>query len=496
MKKILIVDDDVLVCRFLSQLVDWEGNGYELVGIARDGSQALTLIEEKHPHILITDIEMPVMNGIDLVKQIRKTEHEMKILILSCHDDFAHVKEGMRAGADEYFLKDELTGKKLLELLETFSGELSSRREESAEEVAAKKIEAEEKYLLQLLEGTAVDVAGRFADAILAVHVTEYEERASLRTMEERESFYRAFTSMLRKQISDQLKGRVCHVRGGWFALLVSFTRELGWQEQQYLLLELTNKIQHQADKHFELKVGIGIVGIWDYGNDIAEAWERARGLLGYAFYERKQVFVSWQYPPMGRELPEAAEYFLEKAAEWNAKRDPEKIREGVKAALESFEKEKTREAVVAGWLRNADGIFQIKMRSLPKKIEGLQNLGKEYTEACKHHEADLYSDSIAEVIRYIQENYRNNITLNAAANAVHLTPTYLSYMFHKETNVTFSDYLQNCRMEHAKELLIDTGEKVREISEMVGYNDYRHFCKSFKKQVGVTPQEYRKRRK
>lgn len=488
MKRVLIADDDFLVCRFLTQIIDWERNGYELAGIARDGSQAMALIREQQPDILITDIEMPVMDGIELVRQIRKNGNPMKILILSCHDDLAHVKEGIRAGADEYFLKDELSGQKLLELLGSFSREMSSGESSS---------EAEEKHLIQLLEGTASEVSGSRANAVLAVHVTAYEERASLRTAEQREGFYRTFAAVLKSQVPDTVQARACHVRGGWFALLAGFDRNVGRQDQQYHLLELSNRILYQADRQFELTVQIGIAEAELYGGDMAAAWDQARALTGYAFYEKKQVFCSWQYRPMGNLLPAEASDFLEKAEEWRIRRDWERIRLSAEQTRKAFEQERTREPLVAAWLRNADEIFRIRDRGTVTQFEQLRELGAEYAAACvqKHPGEQMYSDSITEVIRYIQENYRSNLTLNDAAEAVHLTPTYLSYMFHKETEVTFSEYLQNCRIEHAKELLTGTEEKIRVIGELAGYNDYRHFCKTFKRVVGMTPQEYRKTR-
>lgn len=495
MKRVLIVDDDVLVCRFVSQIIDWNLHGYELVGVARDGSQALSMIKELDPQIVITDIEMPVMNGIQLLKQLRRSDNHAKILILSCHDDFEYVKEAMRLGADEYFLKDELTGEKLLELLQGFSEELDSSEDDKKKKEDEQREELEEKLLLQLLDGTALQIQGFEPELVAAVRVTEYEDTITGRSMEQREEFYRSFVSLLREQIAKKYSGKACHVRGGWFAVFPEFGKRLGRQEQQYHSQELANSIIHQADKHFELKVSVGVAELVDCGGEATSAWERAKELLGYSFYERNQVFCSWQYGPMGNTMPKSAADFLEKAGEWKLKRDQALIRSAAEIALQAFRLEKTKESIVANWLRTADAMFKIPARPLPRQYKLLKEVGNEYAATCEQFLSDSshYSDSVTDVIRYIQQNYRNNITLQAAANAVHLTSAYLSYIFHKETDVTFSDYLQNCRISHAKELLAGTGESIREIAELVGYNDYRHFSKVFKKMTGMTPQEYRK---
>lgn len=498
MKRVLIADDDVLVCRYLSQLIDWNAAGYELVGMARDGSQALTMIEQLKPQILITDIEMPVLNGIDLLKKVKAAYGGIKILILSCHDDFIYVKEAMRQGADEYFLKDELTGEKLLEMLREISADLGDVKADPKEVKIREQQEVEEKQILQLLGGTLEKLGDFSPDAVIAVHMTDYEDQAAARSTEQREEFYRAFASVLREQIPEMVDGKVCHVRAGWFAILLQFEKQTGRQEQQYQMMEMGSRILHKADKHFGIEVYLGMAEMQETGREVSAGWELAKNILGYTFYKRGRIFCSWQEKPLSNKMPEKAAAFLEQAEELKARRNPEQIYEATAEALAAFEKEQPAESVVASWLRSADRTFGVESRPLPKQFAMLEDICKDYVAAVRKRIADSqqYSESVVAVIRYIQENYRNNISLNAAANAVHLTPTYLSFIFHKETNITFSDYLQAIRIDHAKELLISTDEKIREIGYMVGYNDYRHFCKIFKKITTLTPQEYRKYRK
>ena len=105
----------------------------------------------------------------------------------------------------------------------------------------------------------------------------------------------------------------------------------------------------------------------------------------------------------------------------------------------------------------------------------------------------DNYSSAVSRTIRYLQQNHTGEATLIEAAEQVHLNPAYLSHIFSKETGITFSEYLLSCRLGTAKELLVNTDDKIREVSAKSGFNDYRNFCKVFKKTVGETPQNYRK---
>ena len=99
MIKILLVDDDFLVRTFLSRLTNWNAHGYSVVGAAQDGEQALEMAQEYQPDIIITDISMPVMDGITLIRRLKKENNPAKIVVLSCHDDFEYVREAMKLGA-------------------------------------------------------------------------------------------------------------------------------------------------------------------------------------------------------------------------------------------------------------------------------------------------------------------------------------------------------------------------------------------------------------
>ena len=113
MKKIVIADDDFLVRTYLKQMLPWEEMGFVVVGDAKNGKEALRLVEREQPMLLITDICMPVMNGIDLIKELKAAGSSVHILVLSCHDDFAYVKEAMQRGIDDYVLKTDLTPEKM-----------------------------------------------------------------------------------------------------------------------------------------------------------------------------------------------------------------------------------------------------------------------------------------------------------------------------------------------------------------------------------------------
>ncbi|MGM9630465.1 response regulator transcription factor [Butyricicoccus sp.] len=492
MKKIILADDDFLVRSYLSQLVDWEANGYMLAGVAQDGEQALELAEKLKPDIVIADIDMPVMNGIALLQKLKEKRNPARVVMLSCHDDFEYVKEAMRIGADEYLLKDAVTPEKLLQTLKEIAPAESDAAAEDTKELTE---EQERKQLLQLLEGTVLSCESIAPDAVIAVRLTEYEETMAYQPVEQRELFYHSFRQTCEGAGRNLEEVRCVHVRGGLFAVLCQFHAGMSRQSQQLALRETASSLVQEADRHFAIAVKVGVSDAAEYSTDTSVCWSGAKDALEHAFYQPGSIFYAWQCGKMGNMLPRAAEEFLKEAEELAAHRDSAEIKTMLAAALESFSQEQTRESLVAGWLHSADRKLGVETRPMPKRFSDLREIVQVYPTVCEEMLPDVgqYSKGVADTIRFIQEHYRENISLTDAANAVHLTTTYLSFVFHKETDITFSEYLQSCRINHAKELLERTNERVREIGALVGYNDNRHFSRIFKKTTGMTPQEYRK---
>lgn len=494
MKRVLIVDDDYLVRKYLSQLIEWETAGFELMEPARDGKQALEAIKKYRPDIVLTDIDMPVMNGIDLLLKVRKEPFRPHMIVLSCHDDFMYVRESMRLGAEEYFLKDEISGEKLLEILRGVAAAEDKETRSCSNKRAEITVSDEE--LLRLLEGTGSDSEISIPDAIAALYVTDLEDASGYQQVDKRVQFYSSFSKMCEEESDNCRDIKVIHVRGGWFAAFLSIPAGKTTQERRYILQKNMSIFQHKADRHYEVTLRIGVSEMAECKNDVHICWESAKDITGRAFYSRRSIFFGWQTECMGKSMPQKARDFLDIAAEMRARRDHNAVKIACNNALEAFEQEHTKESVVISWLHSADKLFGLGMLPAPAHFEDMHERVKAYVAACDERlpDTDTYGENVSGVIRFIQKNYSRDISLYDAALEVHLSTTYLSYIFHKETGITFSEYLQSCRIGRARDLLEHTDEKVREIGHMVGYNDNRHFGKIFKKMTGMTPQEYRRK--
>lgn len=199
MIKILLVDDDFLVRTFLSRLTNWNAHGYSVVGAAQDGEQALEMTQEYQPDIIITDISMPVMDGITLIRRLKKENNPAKIVVLSCHDDFEYVREAMKLGADEYVLKNLLTEQSMLKLL----GELEK---DVVQPLGQYDPEQERAEIVQQLKGERQpDEQSAFRiRAVLAVRVKDYDKRVTILPMEQQERFRASFLQVCQDSAREQ----------------------------------------------------------------------------------------------------------------------------------------------------------------------------------------------------------------------------------------------------------------------------------------------------
>lgn len=139
MYKVIIADDDFLVRTYLKQMIDWEAHGFTIAGDAKNGKEALRLIEQERPVLVITDICMPVLDGIGLIHEMRDRGLPGHILVLSGHDDFSYVHEAMKLGIDDYLLKDDLTPENILSFLQEHLQSVAEEQENlpvSSEELA------------------------------------------------------------------------------------------------------------------------------------------------------------------------------------------------------------------------------------------------------------------------------------------------------------------------------------------------------------------------
>lgn len=541
MIKIFLVEDEVIIRNGIKNSIDWENNGYEFVGEASDGELAYPLILKTRPDILITDIKMPFMDGLELSEAVKKELPDIKILILSGYNDFEYAKRAISIGITDYLLKP-ISADKLLEALAEVSVKISKEREEK--ELLRKYAEdmqentEHEKYLFfsrLITESVPITEAlelGRRLDMnlsaelynIMLLNIWE-NESVKEKKKEKREELSDAYVEV--EDYVHSLK-RVCCIRRGvegWAFLC------LADQEAQMAdtIRDMRESLSGIMENYRTLEYFGGIGEQVDRLRNLSSSFREAQKSFASRFTMENNQIVSQQdvHRVTEEEAPEARGLGVVKD---NRELVTKFLRNGTEEEVSSFlevlfsaeARNNLRSMLMRQYIMMDIYISVITFgEGLNISTEDIQKVCGEmkdvaeyvvsedkmriYTEKLVHEMIILrdeasgkrYSDIIEAAQAYILGNYMSeNISLNSVAASVGMSPSYFSSIFSQEVGRTFVEYLTGIRMEKAKELLMCSSKKTSEIGFEVGYKDAHYFSYIFKKTQQCSPKEYRTRRK
>lgn len=536
MYKVLIVDDEKYVISLIEKLIDWEKLGMKVVGSAGDGMKGVELVEELKPDILIADVKMPGFDGISLVKRVREIDRDIKFIIISGHKKFEYAKSVMKYNVEDYILKpidkEELEG-----ILQKISKELDEKSEQRKNEGKINKWMDSNRLLMndQFMEelyNKSLFSKKQSIEEINQRYFTKlgnYVYRCAIiqlnglnGTMEA--SFVEDFLSTLKKYI-DQKNGeneRPVMSRIGYHQILLLLESAQEKMSSVNTVLEhILGEALRMGSKYSGLKVAFSVgkpVRLDTNVMGLEETLDSARTALNKRFTDG-----------YGRIL--LAEN--NRAAE-NSDIDADMLKNLGKAVRSTSESEITQQinaiydAIRSEGYKNSN-IYMTAACKVNEELyqylrlfssaEGMQQkleeqLGKRMIEAtgitelkkllvqhiCENME-QLIGDSksnLSPAIRtakiFIANNYKQDIGLGDVARVVNLSSVYFSGLFKKEMGENFVDYLNRVRIDAAKVLLKDVRNNIGEIAEQCGFSDTRYFAKIFKRSVGITPSDYRKR--
>ncbi|MEL7656895.1 MAG: helix-turn-helix domain-containing protein, partial [Bacillota bacterium] len=463
----------------LKQVTNWQAAGFLLTEDACNGKEALSIIEKELPQLIITDLSMPVMDGISLIKRVREISSNIGIVVLSCHDEFEYVKEAMRLGADEYILKNLLDEASLLKILETVrvkinkSAEIQQQKTE-LQRLAKKGTELMLQELLveltqipytlekqkQLCSSSGIDLQFRRCAAVIAA----VEQTAGSILQPICEQFCRNKDAVCFGKIEQN-----CY-------MLIDLSNIHSQAEQRDHINTFSEGMKNCIADYLNAKAAIGVSSINSGDGGIYTAISQAKTALDYRFYGYR--IYRFADLPVDGSIPDEAELSMEAFAA--LRRDlphPNRVRE---------------------WF------FQLSQSSsgsgdLPDTLEGIEQLwlsSKTNTSNIVNEQKKTGNRTISQAVTYIQKHFHEPISLSQVAADVHLNATYLSYLFKQEMGINFSDYLTNLRLARIKELLHGSNQSIKDCAATAGFQDYRNFCKLFKKETGMRPAEYRNLKK
>lgn len=533
MIKVFLVEDEIMIRRGIKSSIDWGKEGYEFVGEASDGEIAYPIIIKEKPDILITDIKMPFMDGLELSRLVKKELPDLKILILSGYDEFEYAKEAISVGVTDYLLKP-IPSVKLLESLSKVAKKIESEREEKKlrthyiqemqENVEREKfvffnslISGNLSMVQALEEGRrlGMDLSGQAYNILLFKAALNVDCYAS------KEEAAEAFQSL--EHAGEGIPDVYSFWRGveGWGFLLIGKNDEDVKEKQKHLKNRLTVTMRRYP--HVAYFGGIGAVV--SRIREMPQSYQEAALIFANRFTCEEQSILSMEEL---RTIQESAKLDAQSLDIMKRNRTliekflisgmQEEAGSFVEAYFGEIPKENLRSLLMRQYItidiyivissfceRLGVDAGENEAEELERTLQSVTSAEglKKYVEqllvrALERRDISKgrrYSDIIEAAKQYIEENYMaEDISLNSVSASVNMSPSYFSAVFSREVEKTFVEYLTETRMERAKLLLMCSSKKASEIGFEVGYKDPHYFSYIFKKTEGCSPTDYRQR--
>ena len=520
MYKLLIADDEEWIRTGISQSIDWGKLGITSVDTTENGSEAVEKIKLDPPDLVISDVVMPKMTGIQLSEWISINHPEIKVILISGYDQFEYARNAIRYGVVDYILKP-VEEEKLLEAVERCLRHMDSLRRKELETVRDQtgQENLRQLFYLKLLGGDPEERETYDAVQKYMLRIPLDEKHiycnalADLQTASKEQKFSDWLQVYFNAYVPDDVSWEIVGNCGSTVAVLCSEDVD---QDLEAMLTELLKPAMAEcgAEACIMGNMSHGVRALRQNLVQVEKLYRNAFTLPSGAVCPAEQLHILQKGKREENRLAaaefskrfsvcsvlpdqEQTEAFLQQilsASPMIGKREMGKLLYGtlleIMKELEASSRISPRDnedSEMLGWVFSSDTLEQLR-ENLWGFVQRLTNIMGMQDE-CAHKRL------IRGALEYIQENYAKDIALADIASHLHICKHYFSQLFGKEMGIGFAKYLMNYRLDKAKELLDTTNLRVYQISEMVGYPDVKYFLKLFKKNVGVSPQIYREKK-
>ena len=530
MIKVFLVEDEIVMREGIKKNIPWESEGFEFVGDASDGELAYPLIQKSKPDILITDIKMPFMDGIELSRLVKKDMPDIKIIFLTGYDEFAYAKEAISIGVAEYLLKP-ITSAQLIEVLHKVEASILEERKKSLPSDSSEeweKTRAKRLGFFRKLTGGELSISQiyeegeKFGIEFVAPSYNIVLLQFFFDTDVENEADIRKKVEETIQEISREFPQTfVVEKNKEEYAALIKETDDSSIDETIELCeKKLRDELQGEKLEYYAV-IGNPVERI----GDIKNCFKKANEYFAHRYLRERNQTMHCQKEELG-ESEASVDFMTMNLSQADSGRLSKFIETGLKSGVEQFvdnyfEKIGTKNMqstlfrqyvimdmsiIIMGTLQEM-GYSKEELVADFGKTENLSQIyngtepTKKYIISCIKRAmeyrdeavSDKKDDLIKKACTYIGENYSNeDISLNMVAKYVGVSPNHFSTMFAQNMNKTFVEYLTDVRMEQAKILLRTTNMRTSDIAFEVGYHDSHYFSSLFKKNQNMTPREYR----
>lgn len=528
MYRVLIIDDEPIIRKGLTSIMNWGQLQCEICGEAADGVMGEEYILKLKPDIILTDIRMPKADGLTMIRRIKELSPKSKIIILTGYRDFNYVQEAIKLGAFDYLLKPTKI-EELTEVIKRTVQQLDNEKKQDEEiyrfkELYEKNIPLlKEKLLYNLLYGLYLndeDIESQMAH--LNMSIDEFVMGIIDNESSEEKDGYAlqlyqfGIISTLEEVLADEFSFIYTALNNRW---LLFVAKPVG--NEPLNIEKLHSKLsylQEMIENCFSFTVSIAISTLGKGYKDLPLKFRECKSGLEHRFYLGGNTIISYSdlnnffnvkdhthLELQQRQLLDQIKTGNKEVVEETVQSIGNYIRElkaDDRAYIKSFYLSILSSINTIRSTLNQGEHKGLSLTSLYPMIESCENvmdLNDILREAARKaaESVNTYNNKnmkllLKSAVEYLENHYNEPITLNDVAEKLYVSTYYLSRMFKKELNKNFVDYLNEIRINRAKELLLDVRYKTYEVADAIGISDPHYFSKLFKKYVGMTPTEYK----
>jgi two-component system response regulator YesN len=533
--KVVIIDDEALVRVGLKSIINWDEQGCELVGEASNGQVGYDLIINTKPDIVITDIKMPVIDGLEMIKKLNDENIKPKFIILSSFNEFNLARQAMKYGVEEYLIKLELEPNDLISILNRIKEKIVIDYEKKSEahkiekHMRASKYAMREEIIKKIIRKAVVDEK-EISEELEYLQIKLVEDNISciaiqIKDAGKLENYDEADMNLLEFSILNILD----EISNDFFT---AYSFKLNIKEYAIVFsgndnkqgIDMGRRVEDMAQRlitmlkqYFNIDVIIGVSDVNKGLRNIGSAYSQSKKALQQSFYngDKKVIYfngvsldpnitINLNIHQLNDDLLkyieikdiEAIEIIFENVIALLTKEKVlkdaaydicAKIAYLITAAVEEDEN------AIREVFGDSKSVFEkiLKLGSIQDIISWLRRLEKSLCCFLLSKDNVYNNKVISRTKRYVIENLSKPISLHEAANKLNMSPGYLSTVFKQSTGVSFIDYVTEVRIEEAKRLLKENNHKIYEVAQLTGYENAYYFSKVFKKITGITPKEF-----
>lgn len=527
----VLVDDKEDIVRSIKKLGNWGDLNIEITGTAANGAEAMEIIKSTRPKILITDIRMPVMDGLELTRRALEFNPAIKIILLSGYDEFSYAQQAVKLGAKEYLLKPaaiEAIVEAVLKVKEEIAAEevkyfenmkLRQRLKESLPLLKSEYFthlvtypEKNTQNMRDKLHYLGVDLdTENFR--VMVVSLDDYETVSASNSIEDYNLIMFAVITILEESIDEFMKNVV--FKSGRSEITVIMNEDDHVSDGS--IFNLAELCRERMNEYLELSVSIGIGRCYAHPQDISTSYREAVKSVENRFITGKNSIINicnidvgshekFKYPKdTANELlkyigigavervQEIFEQFISEVYNNNPGL-PRLIKTYLGQFISTITNELAGDGIDISGIVGDEQEFISKLGMLDTQNEVKQRLNKliidlaayifKLKKVNENKNIDLIND-------YIDSNYTADISLSDISKHIYISPSYISTLIKAHSGESFVEKITRLRLEQAKLLLLASSDRVYEVAEKVGYSDRRYFSDIFKKYTGLTPKEY-----